>query len=153
MVVIHSQSLATACLSRVGRRCLVWSLGDKKSVHKDSFPFCDGGWKGTIMTRNLEEELFLGDLTSASRSRQPITLCQAPLTNTNQLSLIHTIWFFPDLPCAASQLPVSSALLPALPLVSLPEEVTPAVTVTRLPAATCHGKRSTMSLPTQLDAH
>lgn len=27
-------------------------------------PFCDDGWKGTIMTRKVEEELVLGDLTS-----------------------------------------------------------------------------------------
>lgn len=72
---------------------------------------------------------------------------------SSHTSHTHTLWSFHDLPCAVSPLPVSSALLPVLPLVLLPEEVTLAATVTQLPAATFHGKPLTMPLSIQLDRH
>jgi hypothetical protein len=69
------------------------------------------------------------------------------------LYALYTQWSFHELPCAASQLHDFSALQPVLPLVLSPEEVTLAVTVTRLPAATSHGNHLTMPLPIQLDRH
>jgi hypothetical protein len=100
----------------------------------------------TIMT---EEE---GTSYDAWRTFTSTARRQASFYTTTFANL-YTQWFSHDLPCAASQLHVSSAPLLVLPLVLLPEEVTPAATVTRLPAATSHGNHLTMPLPIQLDRH
>jgi hypothetical protein len=93
----------------------------------------------------------LGALSLALRPNRTARV-RLQLSYHNLYTTLYTQWSFHDLPCAASQLHVYS-VLPVLLLVLSPEEVTLAVTVTRLPAATSHGNHLTMPLPIQLDRH
>lgn len=133
-----------SCLMPEGTDQVVASLYDMDKLNYD------GGTRSCQAAVIRAGKHFRSDLDSPSRPIDRSKLLQPFLS---PLAYTHTTWSFPDLPCAASQLPVSSALLPVLPLVLLPEEVTPAATVTLLPAATSHGKPLTMPQLIQLDRH